>query len=208
MYWYSTPTTNTTAPTFSTSTWSTTAKARTATNAGTYRYYYYCRVTDTANNEGSNINTVKYVSKAINKKATTMSINNTTIAPTCLTTKTITVTTDGDGTISCTSSNTAKATCSVSGKKVTVTGKESGTATITIKQAAGDNYLAATNKTSTATVTCYVWKATYSGVQQCQNNCKTYTQCRDNGMRCTDSKTSQPTSSSSGGGQCWCKQQY
>ena len=205
MYWYSAPTTNTTAPSFSTSTWTTTAPARTAKNAGTYRYYYYCRVTDTANNEGTNINTVKYVSKAIGKATPTFSLSATSASVTCLTSKQITVTTNGDGAITCTTGN-SKATCSVSGKKVTISGVESGSVTVSIKLNAGTNYTDAPVGKVSTTVTCYVWKATYSSFQQCQNNCKTYTQCRDNGLKCTNSKDSQPTSSSSNGGQCWCKQ--
>ena len=55
---------------FSTSTWSTTIPYTQKTTAGTYTIYYYCYVSDTANNTGTNINTIKSVSATIDKKAT------------------------------------------------------------------------------------------------------------------------------------------
>ena len=55
--------------TFSTSTWSTTIPTPKQTNAGTYIMYYYCYVSDVANNTGSGINTVKYVSAVIGNAA-------------------------------------------------------------------------------------------------------------------------------------------
>ena len=61
MYWYSSnPTTSSTAPSFSTSTWTTTNPGTTTykgTTPGTYYVWYYCRVRDTANNTGTNLNT-------------------------------------------------------------------------------------------------------------------------------------------------------
>lgn len=67
MYWYGAPTTTSTAPTFSTSTWTTTAPSLSKTDAGTYYLYYYCKVDDTTNNTGTNINTVLSLSKPIGK---------------------------------------------------------------------------------------------------------------------------------------------
>ena len=60
--------------TFSTSTWKTTIPYTKKTNAGTYTMYYYCYVSDTTNNTGSGINTVKSISATIGKKATTAPI--------------------------------------------------------------------------------------------------------------------------------------
>ncbi len=140
----------------------------------------------------------------INKATSTFSLNKSTASITCTHSVTVKVTTNSDGAITCSCGN-SKATCSVSGKTVTINGEvgSSGTVTVTIKQAAGTNYLAASGKVTT-TVTCYLWKTTYTSFQQCQNNCKTY--CgSDNPLKCTDSKTAQPTSSSSNGGNCWCK---
>ena len=92
----------------------------------------------------------------ITKKEPTMNISPTSGTLTYGTNGTITVTTDGDGTISCTTSDSTVATCSVSGKKVTVTPKantaDGKTATITVKQAAGTNYSAADNETYSVTV--------------------------------------------------------
>ncbi len=70
---------------------------------------------------------------------------------------TTTVTTDGDGGITCSSNNNAVATCNASGKIVTIMPQASNgdgkTATITISQAAGTNYDAA-SKTYAVTVNC------------------------------------------------------
>ena len=80
MYWYSSnPSTSSTAPSFSTSSgWTTTAPTSTSykgTNAGTYYMYYYCYVSDTTNNTGTGINTVKSVSKAIGKATPTLTLS-------------------------------------------------------------------------------------------------------------------------------------
>ena len=76
MYVYnSNPTTTNSAPAFSTSTW-TKVSDLTIHNyhgkaAGTYYIWYYCKVSDTTNNTGNNINTVKSVSKKILSAPTT-----------------------------------------------------------------------------------------------------------------------------------------
>ncbi len=82
MYWYSSnPTTSSTAPAWNNgSGWTTTSPGTstyTGTNAGTYYVWYYCKVADTANNTGSNINTVKSVSKAIGKYTPTLTLAST-----------------------------------------------------------------------------------------------------------------------------------
>ena len=58
--------------TFSTSTWSTSLPYTQKTNAGTYTLYYYCHVSDTTNNKGTDINTIKSISATINKATTTI----------------------------------------------------------------------------------------------------------------------------------------
>ena len=58
--------------TFSTSTWSTSLPYTQKTNAGTYTIYWYCYVSDTANNTGTNINTKNSISATINKVAATL----------------------------------------------------------------------------------------------------------------------------------------
>ena len=72
---------------------------------------------------------------------TNMTLNNTTK------TGTITVTRAGDGAISAVSGSSGIAQVSVSGNKITVTGKSSGVATITVKVAAGTNHTAPADKT-------------------------------------------------------------
>ena len=72
MYYYKS--TLSTKPSFSTSTWTTTAPTQ-ETNAGTYYVWYYCKVEDTTNNTGAGINTVTAVSgnsKTINQRKLTV----------------------------------------------------------------------------------------------------------------------------------------
>lgn len=114
------------------------------TAAGTYTQ----TCTATAGNKFSSACSVSWT---INKKATTMSLSSTSGTIDCDDYKTITVTTNGDGTLSCTTSKSSVATCSVlSGNRVRIYGEGRGTATITIKQSAGTNYAAA-SKTYSAT---------------------------------------------------------
>lgn len=96
----------------------------------------------------------KTVSWSIGKAAGSLSISPTSITLNASTTsKTITVTRAGDGAITAESSNTSVATVSVSGTTVTVKSVNSttGTATITIKVAAGTNHTAPSNKTCAVT---------------------------------------------------------
>ena len=67
-------------------------------------------------------------------------------------TKTFTVTTPSDGTLSVTSSDTEVATATINGTTVTVTGKGAGNAIITVSQAAGTNYNAPESQTFSATI--------------------------------------------------------
>ena len=160
MYWYSSnPTTSATTPNFNiNSGWTKTVPSTTSykgTNAGNYYIWYYCYVSDTTNNKGTGINTVKSVNKNINKKSTTMSLSATSGTLTYGTNGTITITTDGDGTLSCKSSDTSIATCSINGKTLTITPQaktaDNQKATITVSQTEGNNYLS-TSKTYSATV--------------------------------------------------------
>ena len=120
------------------------------TNAGSYNATF----TPTANYRWSDgTTTAKTVAWSIGKAAGSLSIS-----PTSMTldmnnkTKTITVTRAGDGAISAVSGNTAAATVSVSGNTITVTGKENGSATITVSVAAGTNHTAPSSKTCAVTV--------------------------------------------------------
>ena len=62
--------TNTAFSTGSGTTWSTTIPYTQKTNAGTYTIYWYCYVSDTSNNDGTNINTINTLSATIDKKST------------------------------------------------------------------------------------------------------------------------------------------
>lgn len=98
--------------------------------------------------------TAKSVSWTIAKAAGSLSISPTSLTlDTSNTSRTISVTRAGNGTITATSSNTSVATVSVSGTTVTVrsVNNTSGSATITVKVAAGTNHTAPANKTCAVT---------------------------------------------------------
>lgn len=115
------------------------------TNAGTYAATF----TPTANYKWSDGSTAaKSANWTIGKAAGSLSLNKTsmTLNKAAMSGE-ITVTRAGDGAISATSSNTGVATVSVSGDKVTVTGKAYGSVTITVKVADGTNHTAPGSKT-------------------------------------------------------------
>lgn len=121
-----------------------------ATNAGTY--------TATFTPKGDNVwatGTKETISVqwSIQKTAGSLTLNKSsaTLTASSLTT-TITATKSGDGTISASSSDIAKATVSVSGNTITVTGKANGSVVITISVAEGTNHYAPASKTVAVTV--------------------------------------------------------
>lgn len=121
-----------------------------ATDAGTYSATF----TPGANYKWSDgTTTAKSADWTIGKAAGSLTLDKSSMTLNKATTaSTIAVTRAGDGAITATSSNTSVATVSVSGTTVTVTGKVFGTATITIKVAAGTNHNAPANKTCTVQV--------------------------------------------------------
>ena len=121
-----------------------------ATNAGTYSATF----TPTANYQWADgKTTAKSVNWIIGKAAGSLSLNKTSMTLNgSAKSSTIVVTRAGDGAVSAASSNTSVATVSVSGTTVTVSGKAYGTATITVKVAAGTNHAAPANKTCSVTV--------------------------------------------------------
>lgn len=121
------------------------------TNAGSYTATF----TPTANYRWSDgTTTAKNVTWSIGKAAgsLTLSASSVTLNTSNLT-KTVTVTRAGDGTITATSNNTSVATVSVSGTTITIShvNKTTGSATITVKVAAGTNHTAPSNKTIAVT---------------------------------------------------------
>ena len=84
MYYYTSNYTSSTAPTFSTASnggWSTTFPTAKGNSARTYYLWYYCYVSDTANNKaksGSTINAAQSITKAIGKYTPTLAISATT----------------------------------------------------------------------------------------------------------------------------------
>lgn len=121
------------------------------TNAGEYS----ANVTPTANYQWSDGSiTAKTVKWTIGKAAGSLNLSATsvTLNPSNLT-KEITVTRAGDGAITASSSNTGVVTVTVSGTKITIAhvNQTSGSATITVKVAAGTNHTAPANKTIAVT---------------------------------------------------------
>ncbi len=125
------------------------------TTKGTNAGEYSANVTPTPNYQWSDgTTTAKTVKWNIGKAAGSLSLSASavTLNRTNLS-KTVTATRAGDGVISVTSSNTSVATATVSGTTITINhvNQASGTATITVKVAAGTNHEAPSNKTITVT---------------------------------------------------------
>ena len=106
MYYY--VGTSSTAPTFSTSTWSTSVPTR--TDAGTYYVFWYCYVSDTTNNTGTNINVAKSLgSRTIEKADNPITYANQTWSTnysTSAQTKTLNAATNAQGTVTYSISST------------------------------------------------------------------------------------------------------
>ena len=132
MYYYISATNST--PSFSTSTWSTTAPTK--TDAGTYYVWYYAYVGDTANYTGTGINTVTAISgsKAIGKKPVTYTAKDQskTYDGTALTAANTATLTSG----SLVSGHTATFSCS--GSQTTAGESTKTLSTVTIKNGSTD----------------------------------------------------------------------
>ncbi|MBR4384532.1 MAG: hypothetical protein IKP64_13365 [Selenomonadaceae bacterium] len=121
------------------------------TDAGDYEIVF--ALNDKTNCEWSDGTTAdKTVAWSIAKASCTLSLSETSGIVGLDDTKTFTVTTPSDGTLSVNSSDTEVATATISGTTVTVTGKGAGNAIITVSQAAGTNYNAPESQTFSATV--------------------------------------------------------
>ena len=119
------------------------------TNAGTYTATFTPK-DDYMWSDGTTA--AKSVNWTIGKAAGSLSLSKTSITLNSDTTSaTFTVTRAGDGAITVESSDTSVATVSLSGTTVTVksVNETTGTATITVKVAAGTNHTAPSNKTCT-----------------------------------------------------------
>ena len=122
-----------------------------STNAGTFTATF----TPNSNHQWSDGSTdAESVTWTMAKAAgsLTLSASSVTLNTSNLT-KTVTVTRAGDGTITATSNNTGVATVSVSGNTITIShvNKTTGSATITVKVAAGTNHTAPSDKTISVT---------------------------------------------------------
>lgn len=125
------------------------------TTSGTNAGNYTAKFTPTTNYRWSDgTTTAKSVSWFIGKATGSLSLSTSSVTlNTSNLTKTVTVTRSGDGTITATSNNTSVATVSVSGTTLTIShvNKTTGSATITVKVAAGTNYTAPSDKTISVT---------------------------------------------------------
>lgn len=121
------------------------------TNAGTYSATF----TPKSGYQWSDgTTTAKSVNWTISKAAGSLSLNKSSMALNGTTpTGTITATRAGDGAITALSSDTGKATVSVSGNVVTVTALAEGNVTITVNVAAGTNHNAPASETCSVSIT-------------------------------------------------------
>ena len=136
--------------------WSTTVP--TATDADTYKVYW--RIPQTGKyNAVDNVET-NHVTVIIDKATPTLSLSATAVSfadtDAVNATKKVTITYDGDGTLSAVSNNTAKVTASISGKTITLTRKDkaAGSVTVTVSADVGTNtnYNAPANQVITVTL--------------------------------------------------------
>ena len=134
-------------------------------NSGTTATTYTATFTPTANYKWSDDSATKTVNWFINKAIPTISLSESTKNIYVSEDGSITVTRDGNGVISATSSDTTVATVSVSGTTVAIDGLKDGTVTIGVTVAEGTNYLAITTPV-VCTVT--VISATIFGITYAQ----------------------------------------
>ena len=122
----------------------------------------------------------------------------------CNGTKTYTVSHHG-GTLSCTTSDSSVATCSVSGNNVIVTGISNNSFKLTITSSATSIYSSASKEINDDVGKCTSWHYN-SSIAFCSVLCNS--QCSDLGSStwsCIDSDTNSPSSSSqTTGSHCWC----
>ncbi len=130
----------------------TTATIAAGTPAGTYTYV----VNALDNNSASTANATYTV--VIDKKQATISNLAASKTITYPTTDSMTFKYDGDGTVSCTSSDTTKVTCRITGSgtnkslRLTPVGVTSAPVAVTVSATAGTNYSAATSVATSVTV--------------------------------------------------------
>jgi len=122
---------------------------KTGTNTGSYTAKFTPK-TNYMWDDGTT--TTKSVTWTITKASGSLSLSKTSVSVKPSASTTVTATVAGNGTITVTSSNTSVATVTRSGNTLTIRGVALGTATITVKVAAGTNHTAPSNKTITVNV--------------------------------------------------------
>ncbi len=119
------------------------------TNGTTYYYRFFPHTTAGTYTTGTSVSAIPNKQKA----TMTASPSNVTLDSSNLS-KTVTISSNSDGTISAVSSDTSEAVCtvSISGSTITVEAVDNGTATITVSQTDGTDYAAPDPITVTVTV--------------------------------------------------------
>ena len=112
------------------------------------------------------------------------------------------------GTLTCTTSNSSIATCSVSGNDtINITGVSSGSVSITVKSAATDRYTEETATDYIDNIDCRSWHYNSNIVLACGSLCNS--KCKELNSSsiwsCSNSDATPPTSyNATSGSQCWC----
>ncbi len=158
---------------------------------------YYARVTTTGNYAYNAYSGCHEVG-TINKKVANLSLSETSGTLTYETNKNVTITKDGDGLLSCSSSNNSIATCTISGNTLTIVPKANSSdnqdATITVTSSATTNYLEK-SVTFEATVNRKLLVCPDSPSE------KTYTGSnQESGITCPNESSSSGTTSATNGG--------
>ena len=140
------------------------------TNAGDYTISFAPNKNCTWGSGGTEARTLTWT---INKASQTITPAKTSVTLNDDNTQsTVTITAAGGGTISVTSGDTNIVTASYSAasQMITLTAKQNGTATVTVKQAGNENYNAATNKVITVKVDRSIESLTWTEIQTCAKN--------------------------------------
>ena len=167
--------------------------------------------------DGVNVTNVQEAIEALYEKAnvsklpTTMSLSSTSGTIGVGESTTITVTTNGDGALSCSTSDSIISSCSVEGTTVTITGapNQNGTATITVNQASGPHYAQASG-TYDLTISGAIWRnlpVYFSNTSDCTSDCQELCELNvsTSVWSCGASYSVAPSSPSlSDGSWCWC----
>ena len=150
---------------------------------------------------------VKFLVEAMDAKSGYITLSSESGSVDCDGTTTFAVTSHHGGPLSCTSSDTSKATCSVSGTTVTVNGVDNGSASITVTSGAIANYNVASTTYTVTTSGCPSWHYLLN-FSKCSDRCLTNCQYNHSTVvwSCVANNSVAPSEPYlEPGGSCWCK---